>query len=120
VRQRRAIVRAFGLLLQLGAGVAFMLGLSLWAPPSAPAMIPIVNSAYVGAVLVALAGLYSAWLLQRSRDGVPDAEQGIAAFVLAWGTLWWVVAGWREIERFVTIDFRLPALVVFLAATAVI
>ncbi len=118
-RQRRAIVRAFGLVLQLGAGVAFMLGLSLWAPPSAPALIPIVNSAYVGAVLVALAGLYSAWLLQRSHDDVPDAERGIAAFVLAWGTLWWVVAGWREIERFVQIDTRVSVLVVFLAASAI-
>ncbi len=120
VRQQRAIVRVFGLLLQVGAGAAFMLGLSLWAPPATPAAIPIVNSAYVGAVLVALAGLYSAWLLERSHGSVPNAERKIAALALAWGTLWWVVAGWREIERFVAVDVRLPAFVVFLAATAVL
>src|SRR4030095_14578576 len=40
VRQRRAIVRAFGLLLQLGAGVAFMLRLSLCAPPQATVTAP--------------------------------------------------------------------------------
>ncbi len=120
VRQRRTIVRVFGLLLQLGAGVAFMLGLSLWAPRAAPAAIPVVNSAYVGAVLVALAGLYSAWLLQRSRDGVSGGERDLAAFALGWGALWWVAAGWREIERFVAIDMRHSALVAFLAATAVL
>ncbi len=74
IRQRRAAMRGFGLLLELGAGVAFMLGLSLWTPSSAPAAIPVANSAFVGALLVAVAGLFTAWQLQRKTSGVSDGR----------------------------------------------
>jgi uncharacterized membrane protein len=78
-----------------------------------------VNSAYVGAVLIALAGLYSAWLLQREPDRRSDLEQGFAPLVFAWGALWWLFAGWREIERWVPADTRLPVAIGLLTVTAV-
>jgi uncharacterized membrane protein len=120
VRLARGIVRAFGLLLQLGAGLAFLLGLSLWMPPGAAAAIPLLNSAYVGALLVSVAGCWSAWLLERHADRSPLAGPGIPACAFVWGMLWWLFAGWREIDRFVPYDNRIPVLVVFLAATAVL
>jgi hypothetical protein len=120
MRLPRGIVRAFGLLLQLGAGVTFMLGLSLWTPASEAAAIPLLNSAYVGALLVAIAGGFSAWLLERHRDRISAAERAIATSAFAWGMLWWLWSGWREIDRFVPYEVRIPVLVVFLAATAVV
>jgi len=120
VRLNRGPVRAFGLLLELGAGVAFILGLSLWTSGSPAALIPLANSAFVGALLVSGAGLFTGWLLQRHRDRLPAGETGLGAISFTWGILWWLYAGWREIDRFVPYDMRIPALVAFLAATAVL
>ncbi len=119
IRQQRLVMRAFGLLLEFGAGVAFMLGLSLWVPASAPAAIPIVNSAFVGAVLVAIAGLFSAWQLQREANGLPESERLFSGVVLAWGVLWWLGASWREIERWLPREAQISAFVALLALTAV-
>ena len=119
-RLNRGIVRAFGLLLELGAGVAFLLGLSLWMPAGPAGSIAVLNSAFVGAMLLSVAGFFTAWLLDRYRGRLPASEAAIAACAFAWGMLWWLIAGWREIERFVSYEFRISVLVGFLVATAVL
>ena len=119
VRQDRALVRVCGLLLQFGAGIAFVSGLSLWAPVTPAAPIPLANSAFVGAVLVALAGLFTAWRLERHGERPSDADRSLATIAFAWGTLWWLYAAWREIDRFVPPDARVPVLVAMLTATAI-
>ena len=119
IRQQRAVMRGFGLLLEFGAGAAFILGLSLWAPASAPAAIPVANSAFVGAVLIAIAGLFSAWQMQREASALPDSERTFAGLVFAWGVLWWLCACWREIDRWLPRDAQIPAVVLLLSATAV-
>jgi len=117
-RQRRLALRLFGLLLQVAGGVAFGLGLSFWAgePPTRP--MPILNSEYLGAVMVGLAGLFSAWQMQRRREDVDKREILAAAFVLAWGLLWWLAAGVREIDQWVPRDTRLAVLIAFLSLSA--
>src|SRR5204863_9196472 len=74
MRLNRGPVRAFGLLLELGAGVAFILGLSLWTSGSPAALIPLANSAFVGALLVSGAGLFTGWLMERHRERLPARE----------------------------------------------
>ena len=78
----------------------------------------ILNSEFVGATLIALAGLYSAWLLWRRRGEVSDGEKVVAILLFAWGNAWWLFGGWREIERWVQPEMRLAFLVGFLTLTA--
>ena len=118
VRQLGPALRGFGLLLQLGAGIAFAAGLTIWLPDAPAGTIPVLNSACVGALLVALAGLASAWMLQRARTELAAADASLAWVAFAWGGAWWLIAGWREIERFVPFEMRLPAVVAFLAISA--
>jgi uncharacterized membrane protein len=118
VRQRRLPARGFGLLLQLGAGVAYAAKVAPWAAAAPLSTVPILNSEFVGATLLALAGLYSAWLLWRSRGDVTEGERFVASLLFAWGGAWWLFAGWREIDHWVAVDLRLAALVGFLTATA--
>ncbi len=120
IRQRHRVMRAFGLLLELGAGIAFMLGLSVWTPAAAPAAIPFANSAFVGAMLVAIAGLVSAWHLRREESDVPASERVFGGVAFAWGLLWWLYAWWREIDRWLPLEMRVPAVVVLLAITAML
>jgi uncharacterized membrane protein len=120
LRQQRRVVRAFGLLLQVGAGVAFVSGLQLWTSGGRPGAIPILNSAYTGCLFVSLAGLYTAWIYQRRRDEIGAFERAVAPIAFAWGTLWWLTGGWREIDRFVVARLRLDAMLGLLTFTGVV
>jgi uncharacterized membrane protein len=118
VRQRRWQVRAFGLLLQLGAGVAFGRGIMLWAGSGTVSAVPLLNSDFVGALLLGLAGLYSAWLLSRERLLLNQPEQIAPPLLFAWGCAWWLAAGSREIVRWVPEAMQPAAFVAFLALSA--
>src|SRR5260221_12239595 len=79
VRQRRTLARAFGTLLELGAGVAFMN-----AYPRLPEGPSLADSVFVGAMLLALAGLWSHRVLARAGDRitVPKEDLAPAGFLL--------------------------------------
>ena len=92
LRQKRWLARNFGLLLQVGAGVMF-----LWAFHHTGATMPVFNSRFLGAMMVAGAGLISAFLLERYRDRLYRLESFSAGIVLAWGLIWWFLSGFTEI-----------------------
>ena len=99
VRQQRRLGLAAGLLLQLAAGAAFALDTVFdWAPPGGWAVL---NSRYIGALLIALAGVFSGWRLHgkaEARAWLKVAPAlGMAASV--WGLLWWLGSGADEIDR---------------------
>ena len=93
VRQNRWPTRAFGLLLQLAAGVAFLDSASV-----AYGKLPVVNSFYLGCALLALAGMFSNWYLERHRQGLKRAEPWAATAVFFWGLAWWTLGGMQEID----------------------
>ena len=117
VRQQRLLARIFGLLLQLAAGAAFVLGWASWIGHPAMPSLPILNSDFIGAVLVAVGGVVSAWAIDRNRDLVRSWERPIAVVALVWGTAWWFVAGIREIDRFIRYEAQLSFVVALVALT---
>jgi uncharacterized membrane protein len=76
VRQQRLPPRLFGILLQLLAGFFYLHDLQ-----TAAGDWPVLNSACLGRLLLALAGLFCAWLLQRQRQALHPAERWLAAAV---------------------------------------
>ncbi|MBV5274173.1 MAG: DUF2339 domain-containing protein, partial [Lamprocystis purpurea] len=80
-RQGRLEPRLFGYLLQIGAALALLL--AVW---EAPAELPVLNGLFVGALCVALAGVYTAWHLQRHPEAVPWETLLYRPF-LVWGLL---------------------------------
>jgi uncharacterized membrane protein len=116
-RQDRLAARVFGLVLQLAAGVAFGMGsIQLIDHTTANARL-LLNSEFVGAALIAAAGLLSAWIIDGNPDRLRRWESAIAPVVFAWGAIWWLVAGGREIDRFVRADVQLAFAVAFLSVT---
>lgn len=93
VRQRRLPTRLFGLLLQALAGAFFLADLGA---PSGEW--PVLNGLYLGTLLLAAAGLFSGWLLQRWREVLHPAERGLEFAVFLWGVLWWTDGGLQEIQ----------------------
>jgi uncharacterized membrane protein len=94
VRQGRMLARWFGMLLQFGAGVAFLLDAR-----GGTGALPVLNSAYLGTVMVSAAGLFCSRFLARNRERVSGLEGVVATALFVWGVLWWFGGGLAEIDR---------------------
>jgi len=109
-RQQQRLQRWSGLALQLLAAVAF--AYSLAANDLLETRV-FLNSSCMSALLIAGAGLVSAWLY--SRDA---AHRSTALHLYLWGLAWWLGANMREIHRFVPDDLQPSALLALAALTA--
>jgi uncharacterized membrane protein len=114
-RQGRALARYAGLVLQLGAGIAFLAAHGL---PSGG--LPVLNALYLGAVMVSLAGLTSAYVLHRHAAVLTRIETGAAlsSVALVWGLAWWYGAGANEIFAHAGYRDRLAGLLGLVTATS--
>lgn len=97
IRQNRLLPRLFGLLLQFGAGVAF---LTVMHDPHGD--LPVLNSAYLGSVMVSFAGFFTSYFSFRYNDKLREMERGLHVPLLVWGLLWWFGAGLMEIGQHLT------------------
>ena len=99
VRQQRRLALAAGVLLQLAAGAAFAVDAVFdWAPQSGWAVL---NSRYIGGVLIALAGVFSGWRLHGKAEvrAWLKAAPVLGIVASVWGLLWWLGSGSNEIDR---------------------
>lgn len=113
LRQGRLPARLFGIVLQGLAGLAFIAdGGGLVAAPVA-----IANSAYLGAVFLAVGALVCAWLLERHAENVIALERLAAVVLFVWGVVWWFVAGANEIGMQVRSDFEWQAWLLYCTGT---
>ncbi len=90
--QRRA--RMFALVLQAAAAAAFVLG--GWPGGTMPVF---ANAAFLGAAMIGVAALASAWSADRHRAVLGTNERTFTAVVVAWGIAWWLVAGVTDVVR---------------------
>jgi uncharacterized membrane protein len=114
VRQKRLLARAFGMLLQLGAGAAFF---QAWSHGYAP--LPVLNSFYLGAAFIAVAGLFTNWYVDRHRDSVREEERVAAVAMFGWGLAWWLGGGWHEIADHASYAHTAHVMLLFLAGSAI-
>lgn len=92
-RQRQPFARAFALLLQLAAGLAFVYG----GFESGGRLF--LNASFMGSVLIAIAALATACIGDRNRAVVSAQERALVPVLMVWGMAWWYVAGALEITR---------------------
>ncbi len=113
VRQGRKSARAFGILLQFGAGLAFLTDMHGTADS-----LPLLNNLFLGTSLIALTGIFSAYLLHRHQEKVLPWESLTGVILLAWGLFWWFGGGMAEIDRQAVEGYRMGIVLVFLAASS--
>lgn len=114
-RQDRLLPRASGTLLQIASGIIFLFDVD--APHG---RLPVLNSAYLGGVMIAVASVFAARALHNHRENLQDYERPFAPALLFWGLIWWLVSGITEIERHVPDPYVAASVLVFLSATALI
>jgi uncharacterized membrane protein len=100
VRQRRLSAFGFGLLMQLAAAGAYVVG--TYAQIGSAHAWPILNGAYIATVLIAIAGVFTGWRLHgRSEAGAWHAWMPQIGLVAGtWGLLWWICGGLHEIDAY--------------------
>lgn len=87
MRQNRLLARGFGLLLQLGAGVAFCGVIGRWYVPNFN------HGDFWTPLIIALAGLVSAFTVERVGTlRFSLSERLLQPMLLIWGALWWSAA----------------------------
>lgn len=110
IRQNRVPARCFGLMLQVGAGVAFFRALGRPA-----GTIPVLNGVCLGSLLISVSGLFSAWFLERHGARLRRWERFFHLPMLFWGLAWWFGGGLNEISRQLSWKNERPAALVFAA-----
>lgn len=118
VRQDRRLPQISGLLLQLAAAAAYVAGIggigsgfSQSGILDTVASTPIANPAFMGALLIALAGFATAWTYRDQHDG------GLVGLLTLWAFGWWSFAGAQEIVDHIAYPDRVDALFAFVAFT---
>ena len=114
VRQERKLPRLFGTLLQAGAGVGYLIGYE-----SMRSTQPLLNTAYLGAAMLAVSGVFSGYWLFRNEPRRAAYEAGLGVGFTFWGIMWWFVGGANEISRYFP-NSALGSLLVYTSVTAAI
>ena len=111
-KQGRRLPRAFGLLLQFAAGVAFVADAARSSGDT-----PILNSFYLGCVFIAGAALFSNRTIERHFEKAGHFAMQVSIVVFIWGLAWWTFGGLHEIDRYVPYQEKLNASLLFLTGT---
>jgi uncharacterized membrane protein len=120
-RQQRKLALLAGLALQALSGVAYaeqLPGIVEW---------PIVNGRCLGALVLALAGLFSARLFDPERPQraehhwLPDwVAKLLSIALMLWAGAWWLFGGFLEVERNFGSNAEFAALLVFAAGSTLL
>ena len=112
-RQRLPGARAFGLLLQAGAAAALVVDFPGAAGEA------FLNGFYLGAAMIGIGGLFSAYWLDRDYPDKRSWEYGSAPLLLLWALAWWFGTGGYELVRFYP-AWQLPAGILIYTALTVL
>lgn len=111
VRQQRKLARAFGALLQVAGGVGYLSGLD-----RIDTTVPILNTAFLGSTMLAVAGVFVGYTLFRNRERQARYETGASLGFAIWGMAWWILGGGAEISRSAP-EWVLGLVLIYMAAT---
>jgi uncharacterized membrane protein len=94
VEQKARIARTFALFVEFGSGIVFVAsGVGGGDDPL------FANAFFAGAMLIAISGLVTARIADRSGDVLPAGERSLVPLLFGWGVVWWLAAGGVELVR---------------------
>jgi len=112
IRQSSRLARGFALLVELGAGVAFI------GSGAAEAGEPLfANAHFIGAMLIALSALATALIADRADPALPARERPLTPLAFGWGVIWWLGAGGLELVRYLAAEDEAHAVLAWVTAS---
>ncbi|MEO8753872.1 MAG: DUF2339 domain-containing protein [Casimicrobiaceae bacterium] len=112
-RQRQPLARAFALLLQVGAAIAFV------AAGLEEGERLFLNATFLGTTMIALAALATAFVADRQHAAITATERALAPLLAAWGFAWWYGGGVLELERALPARAEGNAILAYVVATVI-
>ena len=116
LKQAHFIPRAFGLILTVGAGFSFLESLHGHLADS----LPVINSTYLGMVLLSVAALFIGYLYEKAKTSAYDFEYKISKWFIIAGLAFWFMAGLIEIDHFASSNYEWKLSLIFLAISTFI
>lgn len=113
LRQQRLLPRFAGYLLHIGAAFSLLIkGVDA-------GVTPIISGDFIGLFMMAMTALCISYLLTRYLDHISRFEKPLQQLTLIIGWLWWLAAGYNEIQGHISGDQHFPSLIVFFALSIV-
>lgn len=117
LRLNRRLLRYSGLILQLIAG-AVLLSNHLLTDSNTNTLF---DGGYLSALMMAAAGIYSAWRLQAEKEPSEDDLPGLSMLAGIWGLFWWLGGNTSQILNHIMLDAgRLTGFLLLALSTAII
>lgn len=115
LRQERLRPRFVGYLLHCAAAISLVIvdGIDT-------GLTPIISGDFLGLLLLALSSFVIAYLLHYFNSRLRNIEKFIAPIAIAFGVLWWFVAGINEMNFHVLAKHLFAAIILFAALSALI
>lgn len=114
LKQCRLFPRVFGILLQIGASISFLV-----APDYRADALPVLNSNYLGYFILALSLSFAANRIHHYRNMTRPEERVFEKILFIIGSIWWFAGGLSEIHDFVGAGYDFNVSLVFIAASSV-
>lgn len=114
VHQHRAISRWAGLILQFLAGGALLYSLEKHHYPMDA--LPVLNTFFMGCVLLCAGGLGIAWVAHRNRAEFPRSGRLLQGLIV-WALIWWYPSALLEISEHVQRPYQATAILLLVAAS---
>lgn len=123
-RQSRLLPRLLGYALQLASAFTYFYSNTHYSSEQ----LFVFNSNYIGALIIALSGLFIAWQLKKynaaeesiGKHHLIPQERLLSTPFLAWGLLWWFAAGIYEIDRYFTNNATPLSLILFITFSSTV
>jgi uncharacterized membrane protein len=113
LRQQRFLPRLAGYLLHIAAALSLIIkGISAGA-------VPIISGDFIGLFMLASTALCISYLLTRYLDHTNRFEKPLAQLAQIIGWLWWLAAGYNEIESHLPGVQHFPSLILFFAVSTI-
>jgi uncharacterized membrane protein len=119
-RQNRLAARLFGTFLQFAGGMIFWLDADAHYYTLYDHTRFILNSTYLGGVMVACASVFATTVLTRHRERIFQAERTLIPLLFFWGVLWWLGSGVAEIHRQIPSHYQYAADLFLMGLSAVL
>lgn len=116
LRVQRRLATYAGSILQAMGGLSFIVYLTDRAVFETVDLTPVVNGYFLGAVLIAVAGLFTGRMLDLKSNGRDDTAS-LSLLALVWGLGWWIFGGIAETVVHVPADGRLSVSIVFVTVS---
>ncbi len=112
LKQKRKMVKYFGVLLQGLGAVLFLADM-----PYTHNGLLFLNTEYLGIFIVSVAAMLSAYLFDTNENGNKEPLPFNKLFLVA-GLLWWYVGGGAQINDFFSRAYEIPAYIAFFTVSA--